>query len=263
MAAPRPGGRPYSEYSGAAPPVKRPPGARSLLDLGARTLKMVKIFQETPLEQILAIEDSRVVQAQLQDILQKRYALALRDDGPSGIAAALDSPPDLILLDIYLPGMDGYEVCQALKQDARTREVPVVFITSLGAESEKVRGFEAGADDYIVKPFYPGELLARIRLHLASRREKALAVEVERLKLLREMAVALSHELNNPLTAILGRLHLAERGLEEDAAARGHLAEVRTELERIRQIVDRLARASRVAKTDYVLGEEMIDLQEI
>ncbi|HEY7744753.1 MAG TPA: response regulator [Desulfuromonadales bacterium] len=216
------------------------------------------------MERVLAIEDSRVVQAQLQDILQERYRLVISGDGPKGIAAALEEPPDLILLDIYLPGMDGYAVCRALKEDARTREVPIVFITSLGSDEEKVRGFEAGADDYIVKPFYAGELLARVGLHLASRRERRLALEVERLKLLREMAVALSHEINNPLTAILGRLHLAERALGEgNSAAREQLTEVRTELEKIRQIVDRLASASRNARTGYLLGEEMIDLHGI
>ena len=213
------------------------------------------------MERILVIEDSMVAQAQLADILGERYRLTIRGDGPSGIAAAREEQPELILLDVYLPGIDGYEVCRALKQDAATREVPVIFITSLGAEKEKVKGFEAGADDYIVKPFYPGELLARVAIHLASRREKALAVEVEKLKLLREMAVALSHELNNPLTAIFGLLHLAGREAPaEGAPLRGHLAQIRAELEKMRLIVEKLANASRIARTDYVMGEEMLDL---
>ena len=216
------------------------------------------------MERILIIEDSKLVQAQLEDILGERYRLAFRDDGPSGTAAALEEPPGLILLDIYLPGADGYEVCRALKGDERTREVPVVFITALGKEQEKVRGFESGADDYIVKPFYPGELLARVALHLASRREKRMAVELERLKLLQEMAVALSHEFNNPLTTLFGLLHLAGRELPGDGTPlRGYLAEIRTELEKVRLIVDRLANASRVAKAEYVMGEEMIDLHGI
>ncbi len=216
------------------------------------------------MERILAIEDSPLVQAQLQDILQPGYRLDLCGDGPAGIAAATADPPDLILLDIYLPGMDGYAVCRELKGHPGTREVPVLFLTSLGAGEEKVRGFEAGADDYLVKPFYPGELLARVRLHLSSRREKRLALEVERLKLLRELAVALSHELNNPLTSLIGRLHLAEKALPDDAGeTRQQLAEMRPELERVRAIVAKLARASRVARTEYVLGEEMIDLERL
>lgn len=216
------------------------------------------------MDTILVIEDSKVMQALLHDSLDERYRLLVADDGASGLDAAVEQPPDLILLDIYLPDIDGYAVCRALKGDERTSEVPVLFLTSLETEGEKVRGFEAGADDYIVKPFYPGELLARIRLHLASRREKRMALELERLNLLRELAVAFSHELNNPMTTVLGHLHLAERGLSvENDKVRGHLRQVREELERVRQVVDRFANASKAARTGYVLGEEMIDLQKV
>jgi DNA-binding response OmpR family regulator len=216
------------------------------------------------METILAIEDSTLVRTQLQDILGGHYRLILCEDGETGIAKAARTGPALILLDIYLPGLDGYEICRRLKTDAALREIPVLFITSLQSEAEKVRGFEAGADDYIVKPFYAGELLARIRLHLASRRERQLALELERLKLLQEMAVALSHEINNPLTTAFGRLHLLER--ERDAKngiAGEHLAEIRTALEGIEVILKRLARASRLARTDYVGDQQMLDLDGI
>jgi len=216
------------------------------------------------MEKILAIEDSKVVQAQLQESLQGRYRLSIEEDGPSGIAAALGDPPDLILLDIYLPDMDGYTVCRTLKEDGMTRDIPVIFLTTLESEDEKVKGFEAGADDYIVKPFYPRELLARIGLHLASRRERRMAVELERLKLLREMAVALSHEINNPLTAVFCHLHMAlKRVREDDGEIRNSLTEIRIEIEKIRSIVDKLAKASKVAKTEYVMGTEMIDFERI
>jgi len=180
------------------------------------------------------------------------------------MAAAVETNPDLILLDINLPGMDGYDICRQLKGDTRTREIPVIFLTSCDTGGEKVKGFEAGADDYIVKPFYPEELVARISLHLASRREKQMAVELERLKLLREMAVAISHEFNNPLTAILWHLHLASKQLGEgDEEALAHLSDLKLEFDKIRRIVARLADASRDAKTEYVMGEEMIDLNSI
>lgn len=216
------------------------------------------------METLLIIEDSKVMQARLEESLASRYRVVFREDGPPGMEVALENPPDLILLDIYLPSMDGYAVCKALKADPRTSEVPILFLTSLESEQEKIRGFEAGADDYIVKPFYPGELLARIRLHLASRREKLMAVELEKLKLLQEMAVALSHEFNNPLTTIFGHLHMAVRALPEpDGGVGGHLGKIRQELEKLRAIVDTLAHATKVAKTDYLLGEEMIDFNEI
>lgn len=216
------------------------------------------------MERILAIEDSRVAQAQLQDILRGRYDLAIMEDGPSGVAAALTGPPDLILLDINLPGLNGYEICRLLKPDKRMANVPILFLTSLDTGREKVQGFEAGADDYIVKPFYPGELLARINLHLASRREKQMALELERMKLLREMAVTISHELNNPMTTIFGLLHLAANELDEkDDVVRKYLQDAKHELEKIREIMSKLSSASRAVRTGYVMGEEMIDVQQL
>ena len=216
------------------------------------------------MERILAIEDSRVAQAQLQDILGGRYDFVIEEDGPSGVAAALANPPDLILLDINLPGLNGYEICRLLKPDKRTADVPILFLTSLDTGREKVQGFESGADDYIVKPFYPGELLARINLHLASRREKQMAVELERMKLLREMAVTISHELNNPMTTVFGLLHLAVGELGDGSeSVRKHLKEAKQELEKIRGILAKLSSASRAVRTGYVLGEEMIDVQQL
>lgn len=216
------------------------------------------------MERILAIEDSRVAQAQIQDILGMRFELLIREDGPSGVATALSDPPDLILLDINLPGLNGYEICRLLKPDKRTADVPIIFLTSLDTGREKVQGFEAGADDYIVKPFYPGELLARINLHLASRREKQLAIELERMKLLKEMAVTISHELHNPMTTIFGLLHLAGNELgEEEGVIRQHLRDAKVELEKIRDILAKLSSASRAVRTGYVMGEEMLDVREL
>ena len=216
------------------------------------------------MKKILAVEDSKVSQAQLLDILVGKYLVTLEENGAAAMTAAVETNPDLILLDINLPGMNGYDICRQLKGDTRTREIPVIFLTSYDTGEEKVKGFEAGADDYIVKPFYPEELVARVSLHLASRREKQMAVEFERLKLLREMAVAISHEFNNPLTAILWHLHLASKELGEgNEKARAHLSELKLEFDKIRRIVARLADASRDAKTEYVMGEEMIDLNSI
>jgi DNA-binding response OmpR family regulator len=219
---------------------------------------------DTTLKKILAVEDSKVSQAQLLDILGGAYEITLEEDGASAMSAALETAPDLILLDINLPGMNGYDICRHLKENATTREIPVIFLTGCDTGEEKVKGFEAGADDYIVKPFYPEELVARVSLHLASRREKQMAIELERLKLLREMAVAISHEFNNPLTAILWQLHLVFKDIGEgNESARAHLSEMKLEFDKIRRIVARLAAASRDAKTEYVMGEEMIDVNRI
>ncbi len=216
------------------------------------------------MEKILIIEDSKVVQAQLIDILAGRYEIACSDNGVLGIEAATGNPPDLILLDIRLPKMDGYQVCQLLKSYETTMQIPIIFITAMDAADEKVRGFEAGAADYIVKPFYPAELLARVEVHLASRRVGEQALELERLNLFKEMAVALSHEINNPLTAAYGYLHLLDRDIGGGGdQSKERLAALHTELERIREIVGKLAQASRVARTSYSRDTLMIDLTKI
>lgn len=93
-------------------------------------------------------------------------------DGEVGLAMARQLQPDLILLDIMMPRMDGFEVCRALKEDPRTREIPVVMLTAKGLEADRLKAREAGADAYMTKPFSPMKLHAEVREHLA-RRSKA------------------------------------------------------------------------------------------
>ncbi len=88
-------------------------------------------------------------------------------DGPSVIAKAIYQLPDLIILDVMMPGMDGFETCRRLKEDPRTQEIPVIFMTALAEAEDKVKGFEAGAVDYITKPFRLPEVIARVKLHLS------------------------------------------------------------------------------------------------
>ena len=216
------------------------------------------------MEKILIIDDSRISQALVAEIFADTYVLEFRNDGPSGLAAARDLSPDLILLDIHMPMMDGFEVCRALKSDEKTREIPVIFITSLDSEMEKVKGFEAGAEDYVVKPFHMEELEARVRAHLASRRAKAQALELERLTVFREMAVAISHEINNPLTSIYAFLHVLQRDLADSSeTVKNSLDGIREEVKRIQQITGRLAQASKASKVNYNRDITMIDLHNI
>lgn len=213
---------------------------------------------------ILVIEDSKVAQAQLADILEKEFSVEFHENGPQGVSAARSNLPDLVLLDIHLPRMNGYDVCKLLKNDADTREIPVIFITAMDAEKERVKGFEAGAVDYIVKPFYPQELLARVRVHMAAIRATRQVLELERLKLFKEMAVALSHEINNPLTAVYGFLYVLEKEIvAPEERIRTSLVHIRKEVERIRDIVAKMANASRISQTDYAVDAKMIDLHHI
>lgn len=213
------------------------------------------------MEKILIIDDSLTVQEMLSEILRERYKLVIHSDPVAGLAEARSNPPDLILLDVRMPVMDGFELCKKLKQGENTRCIPVIFITSLDAENDRVKGFEAGADDYVVKPFFPQELIARVKAHLGARKAKLQELEMARLAVFRELAVAVSHEINNPLTTVHAYIHLLQKELTNaDASARDMLAHMHNESRRIGDIVKRIAEASTVKTTVYHRDIKMIDL---
>ncbi|MGE5677406.1 MAG: winged helix-turn-helix domain-containing protein [Pseudomonadota bacterium] len=113
---------------------------------------------------ILVIEDEYNIQELIKYNLEKNgYKVILADNGISGLDEALANLPDLILLDIMLPGLDGLEVCKRLRMDKRTKKTPIFMLTAKSEELDKVLGLELGADDYITKPFSIKELVARIR----------------------------------------------------------------------------------------------------
>jgi len=116
---------------------------------------------------ILIVDDEPQNLAVMRQILAPDYPLVFATDGPSGIAAALKHHPSLILLDISMPGMDGYAVCRALKADVRTEAILVIFVTALADVGNEADGFEVGAVDYIVKPVMPAIVKARVKAHLS------------------------------------------------------------------------------------------------
>jgi len=115
-------------------------------------------------EHILIIEDETDIQELIKFNLEKEgYRVTSTLTGEEGISQAKASHPDLVLLDLMLPGIDGFEVCRRLKSDDETKKIPIVMLTAKGEESDIVSGLELGADDYITKPFKPRILIARIR----------------------------------------------------------------------------------------------------
>ena len=125
---------------------------------------------------ILIVEDEADI-LQLIDwhLRSEGYTTYTATDGNKGLDKAEAKIPDLILLDLILPGMDGLEVCKSLKKNSKTQNIPVVMLTAKGEEVDRIVGFELGADDYIVKPFSPRELILRIRAIL--RRQEKEPVE--------------------------------------------------------------------------------------
>src|SRR6185369_4616017 len=119
---------------------------------------------------ILVIDDDPNNMAIVTDYLSEgNYTILVAEDGESGVSRAEYARPDLILLDVMMPGIDGFETCRKLKDMPGTKEIPVIFMTALTETDHKVKGFEAGAVDYITKPFQREEVLARVGVHLRIR----------------------------------------------------------------------------------------------
>src|SRR5881628_3757417 len=113
---------------------------------------------------VLIVEDEPDIRGLLVFHLEREgYQVVRSSDGADALRQVRARPPDLVLLDLMLPGMDGLEVCRRLRQDPATAPLPIVMLTAKGDEVDRVLGLELGADDYIVKPFSPKELLARVR----------------------------------------------------------------------------------------------------
>lgn len=124
-------------------------------------------------ETILIVEDEKDIVRMLEYNLKKEGFKTLSvSDGEDCLDAANRKHPDLIILDLMLPGIDGLEVCKLLKGERKTKNIPVIMLTAKAQESDKIVGLELGADDYVTKPFSPRELIARIRAVLRRMKEK-------------------------------------------------------------------------------------------
>lgn len=128
---------------------------------------------------ILIIDDEKDVLKALRDILtEEHFKVLAATNGKQGIQVAQNDRPDLILLDLRLPDMDGYDVCRKLKENPNTASIPVLMVSTRSKETEKVVGLEIGADDYITKPYNELELLARIRVALRRKKEGSTGIGV-------------------------------------------------------------------------------------
>jgi putative two-component system response regulator len=166
---------------------------------------------------LLVVDDTPANVRLLAEMLRDRgYRVRVAPDGELALRAVRASPPDLILLDVNMPGLDGYEVCRRLKADERWRSIPVLFISAMDETGAKVRSFEAGGVDYITKPFQFAEVEARVETHLKLRRYQQELEEMVR-EQVREIA-------DSQMATIFALARLAES--RDDETGR-HLERVR------------------------------------
>ncbi len=189
---------------------------------------------------ILILDDTPANLSVLVDSLAGvGYHLLVAEDGEDALAQAGHTSPDLILLDVMMPGLDGFETCRRLKASPATREIPVIFMTALSDTADKVRAFSAGAVDYVTKPFQQEEVISRVQTHLDLRR---LRRQVEEQLALRERFMRIAgHDLRNHLCLILLGAEMAELAHRQDNTrpkVSMHLSSIANASVQMRNIID-------------------------
>ena len=217
---------------------------------------------------ILIVDDVPVNIAMVQALLKNEgYELVSAESGAEALRSVEEQIPDLILLDIQMPDMDGYEVCRRLREDPETEGIPVIMFTATESESEaKAKGLRTGANDYITKPVAKEELLARIETQLRLKELEGQRLLTEQLTLINQMVTTLHHEINNPLTGILGYTDIlldkmSRKVVPLDEIEKALLT-IRDGSRRIQEVMIKLKEVTRPVVEEYSAGTSMIDIEE-
>lgn len=190
--------------------------------------------------------------------------------GRQALQAARQSPPEVILLDITMPEMDGFETCARFKAEEALREIPIIFLTALTDTADKIKAFKAGGADYITKPFNIEEVLARVNVHVGLRRASVeLKQSLDKLRALEHLRDNLVHmvvhDMRSPLTAMLGHLELLamDAGPRLDDNARKDLTAVTESAQAVNAMANDLLDVSRLEAGQLPLNVQAHDLSDI
>ncbi len=216
-------------------------------------------------QNILIVDDAPANIRVLVEILTDTYDISVATNGPEALEIAtsrtgLYGSPDLILLDIMMPEMDGYEVCKILRQNPTTKDIPVVFVTANTDDGTLQEAFESGGTDYVRKPVNKVELLARIKSALTHQELTKKLLEEEKLEGVLEMAGAICHELNQPMQSILGFSQLLMDDMAEDNPNYEYIRIIKSQIDKMGRITKKLMRITRYETCEYIESTKIIDI---
>jgi signal transduction histidine kinase len=207
-------------------------------------------------EEILVVDDNADMRAHLSRLLGGRWRVSTASDGISALQRVQAHAPDLILADVMMPGLNGFDLLQALRKDRATEDIPVLLLSARAGAEASSEGLGSGADDYIVKPFSASDLLARIELHLARARAKAQARKAresaEQAALAREQFfAALFHELRTPLASLHTWIGLLRSGRLPTIDVPGALEALETSSRSLNGLVEDMLDYSAVIRGEF------------
>ena len=226
---------------------------------------------DTSTKRILIVDDTPENIQVLGSVLRKYdYLINVAQNGQQALDAVVKVKPDLILLDVMMPVMDGFETCQRLKADPETADIPVIFLTASIQPEDIVKGLEIGGVDYVGKPFNAPELMQRVKTHLMIRDLQVnLEDRVNELdraantisRMARENEAFLRHELNNALSPVLGYADMLIRGVDKEAEKRTAWAtKIKTSAEAMRELMEALRDLQALERGQHALNLEPTDV---
>jgi len=209
-------------------------------------------------ERVLVVDDNADMRDYLRQLLRE-WDVTVASNGVDALEQAQASPPQLIVTDVMMPGLDGFGLLQELRADARTRAVPVLMLSARAGEEARVSGLDAGADDYLTKPFTAQELVARVRslLNLSKARRDAEAANQTKDQFL----AILGHELRNPLAPILTALQLMN--LRDEESSLKERAVIDRQVRHLVRLIDDLLDVSRIARGKIELRPQTVDVADL
>ena len=226
---------------------------------------------------VLVVDDTPDNLHLLSNLLSEDYKVKVAINGKIALTIAeSDSPPDLILLDIMMPYMSGYEVCQQLKHNPKTMNIPVIFLTAKFEMEDEMKGLKLGAADYIVKPISPPIVLARVKNHLMIKimtdNLKEKNVELENARIVAEKASlakseflsSMSHELRSPLNAILGFSQLMESDSPPPSPAQNErITQIISAGWHLLKLINEILDLAKIESGHVLLSQESVSLTEV